>query len=404
MNQIFLLNLLLLLVISSCNTAQETVQTEKETITSFPERAAHMNIYEVNVRQYTPEGTFQAFLPNLERLKKMGVDILWFMPIQPIGIEKRKGGLGSPYSIKDYKAINPEFGTIEDFKAVVDKAHELNMLVILDWVGNHTAWDHHWVTENPDYYTLDSLGQMISPVADWSDVADLNYDNISMQDDMISDMNYWVKTVDLDGFRCDVAGFVPMTFWNKAKASFDETKDLFMLAEWDEPKMHDSAFHMTYGWTFHHVLNEVAKGNQNADSVDAFLQKDLKKFGEQAFRMNFTSNHDENSWNGTVKERMGDASENLAVLAATIQGMPLIYSGMEAGLDKRLSFFEKDSIDWSNLALEEFYTKINALKHKNEALWNGQFGGVTQRINSDPNVLAFKREKKGNTVIGIFNL
>ena len=396
---------IILITFASCNSNQQTtIESSEDKQVAFPERAASMNIYEVNIRQYTPEGTFNAFSDHLSRLKKMGVDILWIMPIHPIGKEKRKGGLGSPYSIQDYAAVNPDFGALEDFKNLVNKAHDLDMLVILDWVANHTSWDHKWISESPDFYTLDSLGNMQAPVADWSDVADLNYDNVKMQEAMISDMKFWIDNADIDGFRCDVAGFVPMTFWNKAKNALDEVKDVFMLAEWDDPKMHDTAFHMSYGWTFHHVLNEVAKGNQNADSVASFLTKDLEKFGPEAYRMNFTSNHDENSWNGTVKERMGDASQALAVLASTVQGMPLIYSGMEAGLDKRLSFFEKDSIDWSNLKLEKFYTQLLKLKHDNEAIWNGSFGGVPQRINEGANVFAFKRVKNGNTVIGIFNL
>ncbi len=371
---------------------------------AFPQRAAAMNIYEVNIRQFTPEGTFQAFIPHIDRIKNMGVDILWIMPMQPIGLEKRKGGVGSPYSIKDYKATNPDYGTLEDFKAIVNKAHSLNMLVILDWVANHTAWDHHWVRESPDFYTKDSLGNMQSPVPDWADVADLDYDNMEMQAAMIGDMIYWVENADIDGFRCDVAGFVPMQFWNRAKDSLDMVKDLFMLAEWDEPEMHQTAFHMSYGWAFHHVLNSIAKGEQNADSLEAFLAKDLERFGESAFRMNFTSNHDENSWNGTVKERMGDAAQTLAVVAATVQGMPLIYGGMEAGLDKRLSFFEKDTVDWSDLKLEKFYSQLLKLKHDNPAIWNGSYGGQPIRINNDANVFAFKREKNGNTLIGIINL
>lgn len=396
----------LCLLISSC--AQPNSERSKKETTdkpvSFPERAGAMNIYEVNIRQYTPKGTIKAFIPHLDRLKKMGVDILWLMPVQPIGIKNRKGPLGSPYSIKDYRAINPDYGTKEDFNALVSEAHNRDMLVILDWVANHTSWDHDWINTYVDYHTRDSVGNPMPPVPDWSDVAELNYDNLEMQDAMIADMEYWISQHDLDGFRCDVAGEVPMTFWNKAKAHLNKTKDLFMLAEWDEPYLHDSAFHMTYMWGFHHVLNEVAKGTNNADSVHTFLKNDLEKYGKKAFRMNFTTNHDENSWNGTVYERMGDGALALSVLTSTVRGMPLIYSGQEAGLNKRLSFFDKDSIDWSDIKLEAFYTKLFALKKNNPALWNGAYGGALERVIEHPQVYAYSRKTSNNEVLVMINL
>lgn len=404
-----LLTITLISFLVACNSSrEESSQNEDSEVTtfSFPERAKNMVMYEVNTRQHTPEGTFKALIPHIERIKNMGVGILWFMPIQPIGVEKRKGGLGSYYSISDYKGINKAHGSLEDFKEVVEKAHELGLLVILDWVGNHTAWDHHWMKEYPEFYTTDSLGNVISPVADWSDVADLNYDNKEMHQEMINDMKYWVETADIDGFRCDVAGFVPMEFWNKAKDSLDQVKDLFMLAEWDENKMHKDAFHMTYSWGMHHVMNSIAKKEMNADSIETFLQNDNSKFAPKDFRLQFTSNHDENSWNGTVKERFGDGSKAFAVFASTIQGMPLLYSGMEAGLDKRLRFFDKDTIDWTNLSLENFYKTLFELKADNEALWNGEYGSRASRINTQDNtdnIYAFIREKNDNQVIVIIN-
>jgi len=404
-----LLPLSLVILLASCSAPQKEEtqdQTNDVAQVSFPEHAKDMTMYEVNVRQHTPEGTFKAFLPHMERIANMGVDILWFMPIQPVGVEKRKGGLGSYYSISDYKGVNSEFGSHEDFKAVVDKAHDLGMIVVLDWVANHTAWDHKWMTAHPDFYTKDSLGNVISPVEDWSDVADLNYDNEDMHQEMINDMKYWVESTDIDGFRCDVAGFVPMEFWNKAKDSLDQVKDLFMLAEWDEANMHKDAFHMTYGWGMHHVMNAIAKGEMNADSIDTFLARENAKYSPEDFKLNFTSNHDENSWNGTVGERFGEGAKTFAVFASTIQGMPLLYSGMEAGLDKRLRFFEKDTIDWSALPLESFYTTLFELKEKNEALWNGAYGGEAVRLNTQDNsanVYAFSRSKNDNEVIVILN-
>ena len=369
----------------------------------FPERAKNMVIYEVNIRQYTPEGTFNAFIEHLPRLEELGADILWVMPIQPIGEEKRKGGLGSYYSIKDYTAINPEFGTMEDFQNLVDEAHERGMLVILDWVANHTAWDHPWM-EIDGYHTKDSLGNVISPVPDWSDVADLNYENLHMQNDMIEALRFWVNEADIDGYRCDVAGFVPMEFWNRAKDSLDDDKDLFMLAEWDEPKMHKDAFHMTYGWGLHHYMNEVAKGHKNVDSLVSFIKKDLERYPSDAIRMNFTTNHDENSWNGTVFERFGDGHKAFAVFAFTVQGMPLIYSGQEAGLDERLAFFEKDTIEWGDVKYQEFYTLLVDLKKNNPALFNGKYGGKPEFIDvGNPMVIAYSREKGDNRVNVIIN-
>lgn len=384
----------------SCATVEKT-ELSKETL--FPERAKDMAIYEVNVRQYTPEGTFSSFAKHLPRLKTMGVDILWIMPIQPIGKEKRKGTLGSYYSIQDYVGVNPEHGSMEDFKQVVNQAHDLGMLVVLDWVANHTAWDHNWM-EKEGYHTKDSTGSVVSPVPDWSDVADLNYDNMDMQNEMIEAMRFWVKEADIDGFRCDVAGFVPMEFWDRATDSLRLDKDLFMLAEWDEPKMH-SAFDMTYGWGMHHQFNEISKGVKTVDSLISFTNEDLVKFGKEAFRMNFTTNHDENSWNGTVFERFGEGHKAFAVLAFTIQGMPLIYSGQEAGLDKRLAFFEKDSIDWADIKYEEFYKQLINLKKSNEALFNGEYGSAPIFIStSNEKVVAYRRSKNENEVIVVVNL
>jgi glycosidase len=393
------------LFLFACESVQDDLQ--EEIILTYPEKAKDMNIYEVNIRQYTTEGTIDAFIPHIDRLKNMGVDILWIMPVQPIGEKNRKEPLGSYYSIKDYTAINPNFGELKDFKKLVSKAHENEMIVLLDWVANHTAYDHHWSHEHPEYYNLDSVGNLQSPVADWTDVADLNYENEELHQAMINEMKWWITETDIDGFRCDVAGMVPNDFWEKTIDSLEATKDVFMLAEWEEPNMHEAGFDMTYGWEFHHLLNDIAKGKTNADSVISYLEKDQERFDSTDFRMYFTSNHDENSWAGTVFERMGDAYKALAVLTATVPGMPLIYSGQEAGLNKRLSFFDKDTIDWSNLAYEDFYSQLLRLKKNNPALWNGAFGGNFQEINKNQNssdILAFSRKKDDNEVLVIMNL
>ncbi len=399
--------LLLFVLAFSCNpkTTQDradSMGTASEVL--FPERAKSMAIYEVNIRQYTPEGTINAFSSHLPRLNELGVDILWLMPVQPVGIKNRKGSLGSYYSIRDYTQVNPDFGTLEDFKNLVQSAHDLGMLVILDWVANHTSFDHPW-TEIKGYHTLDSAGNITMPVGtDWSDVADLNYENERMRVDMIEELKWWVVETDIDGFRCDVAGMVPIDFWNAAKDSLDRVKDLFMLAEWDEPKMHDDAFHMSYAWGPHHWMNDVAKGHLSADSLESLMLGDLDRYGERPFRMMFTTNHDENSWNGTVYERFGDAHKAFALWAFTVRGMPLIYSGQEAGLKKRLRFFEKDTIDFGNPELQSYYATLLAIKHENEALYNGEYGGgVTFLDDENSNVSSFQRSKNENVVTVIIN-
>ncbi|MCF6240788.1 MAG: alpha-glucosidase C-terminal domain-containing protein [Bacteroidales bacterium] len=365
------------------------------------------NIYEVNIRQYTKEGTFKAFEAHLPRLKEMGVDILWLMPIFPVGEKNRKGGMGSAYSVKDYVAVNPDYGTMEDFKNLVAKVHENGMHIILDWVANHTAWDHPWTQEHPDWYTKDSTGNFMPPKGtDWSDVIDLNYDNLELRIEMINSLKFWVKEANIDGFRCDVAGMVPTDFWNTARKELDSIKPVFMLAEAEQADLHYKAFDMTYGWNFHHLMNEVAQGKKTVKAFDAYFKKDSTVYPADAIRMYFTSNHDENTWNGTVFERMGDAYPAMAVLTFTIPGMPLIYSGQEAGLNKRLAFFEKDLIDWEGgKDFKAFYARLIKLKKEHPALWNGAEGGSMQRIatSADDKIFAFIRKKGNDELIAVFN-
>ena len=401
----------ILLLTTMCNNStKETTPVDEEPFVlnmDVPEWSKNANIYEVNIRQYTPEGTIQAFLPHLPRLKEMGVDILWLMPIYPIGEEERKGGMGSPYASKDYKAVNPDFGTNADFKELVSQAHAQGFKVILDWVANHSAFDNKWAKEHPEWYTQDENGKIIHPKdTDWTDVADFNYDNKKMRAAMIDALKYWVTEFDVDGYRCDVAGFVPDDFWLDAITELQGLKHLFMLAEWDEGKMHDDGFHMTYGWGFHHVMNKVAKGEMLVSAIDTFMKEDAAKYKHKDYRMNFTTNHDENSWNGTIYERMGDFADAMTVLAFTIQGMPLIYSGQEATLNKRLSFFEKDSIDWSDLSKAVFFKKLLKLKHENEAIWNGSYGGVYQPLATSQQsaIYAFSRTKGEHQVLVLLNL
>lgn len=377
-----------------------------------PDWAQNAVIYEVNIRQFTPEGTFNAFASHLPRLKNMGVDILWLMPVFPIGEQNRKGTQGSYYSISDYKSVNPHFGTMEDFDALVNQAHRLGMKVILDWVANHTAFDHMWARKNPHWYSRDTEGNILYPLdndgnlTDWTDVADLDYTNKEMQQEMINDMIFWVEKHAIDGFRCDVAGMVPWSFWKSAKAALDKHGSYFMLAEDESVEAHEDAFHMTYAWAIHHKMNEIAKGKATAADLGAVVLNDLKKFPPEAYRMLFIDNHDENSWKGTIRARMGKGYKTFAVLTYTLPGMPLLYSGQENNLNKSLRFFEKDTIDFGQYKDESFYKWLNQLKHTHSPLWNGSAGGDFKilRNTSPGQVLSFARKKGNEEIVVLTNL
>jgi len=372
---------------------------------SHPDWSKKSNIYEVNIRQYTKEGTFRAFLPHIDRLHNMGVDILWLMPISPIGKLNRKGTLGSYYSISDYTAINPEFGTIADFKEVVEKVHSLGMHIIIDWVANHTSWDHSWVRSNPEWYQKDADGVIKSPF-DWTDALALNYENRDLWKAMIDSMKFWLKETDIDGFRCDVAMLVPVEFWNEARKELDKIKSVFMLAEAEEPNHHEKAFDASYTWELFKIMQKVTKGDKNVMHIHEELEKEKILFPTSAYRMFFTSNHDENSWNGTEFELFGDAARTISVLSFVMPGIPLIYNGQEAGLNHRLEFFEKDEIDWTHLYGEEYYRHMINIKNNNPALWNGNSGSELIKLNnsSQYKVLSFARQKGDNTVLVIVNL
>jgi glycosidase len=415
MKKLFVLGLAASL--SACNSpaessngqqAEETTSTESTTLMTknTPAWSKQASIYEVNIRQYTPEGTFNAFTEHLDRLEQMGVKILWIMPIQPIGKEKRKGTLGSYYSIADYASTNPEFGTLADFKNLVAEAHKRDMKVILDWVANHTSWDHTWINTHRDWYSQNEQGEVIAPVEDWSDVADLNYDNYEMRNAMEEDMLFWVREADIDGFRCDMAMMVPMDFWDSARTRLETLKPMFMLAEAEGPEFHAKAFDMSYGWELHHIMNDIAKGDKSVNEIDHYLAKQDTLYSKDDYRMFFITNHDENSWNGTVGERMGANGQNFHVLASTLpQSMPLIYSGQEAGLNKRLAFFEKEHIDWTDSSQTEFYTKLTHLKLEHPSLINGSEQGRFERIDTgNDRVYAFKRIKDDAELLVYINL
>ena len=389
-------------------------------------------IYEVNIRQYSPEGTFNAFTKDIPQLKELGVKIIWVMPIFPISQTKRKatGGddskfasempaaeqhkyLGSYYAVSDFKKVNPEFGTIEDFRNLVKTAHENGIYVILDWVPNHTGWDHVWIKNHPEYYTQNAKGEIIDPVNPetgkswgWTDVADLNYDNQNLRAEMTADMMHWIKNEDIDGFRCDVAGNVPLDFWQQAIPQLRKQKSIFMLAEaWEPALLKNNLFDMAYGWDGHHTMNKIAQGKETVKQFDVYIEKINKDYEANDILMNFVDNHDENSWNGTIKSRLGEAEAAMTALSYLMPGMPLVYSGNEYGLEHSLKFFEKDSIPKTKGKQWELRTKLGKIKNEIDALHGGKNKANYKRLPaSNENVLVFERTKNDKKVIYLANL
>lgn len=363
------------------------------------------NIYEINVRQYTEEGTFNAFVRELPRLRDMGVEILWFMPITPISVAKRLGTLGSYYACSDYTAINPEFGTLEDFRNLVREAHELGFKVIIDWVANHTGWDHRWVNEHPEYY-LRNLDGHFYDLHGWKDVIDLNYDNRDLWQDMLKAMRFWIDSCDIDGFRCDMAMLVPLDFWRFVRTELDAQKKLFWLAECEEIVYHE-VFDATYTWKFLHTMESYWRKETDLPGLAEVLDFYDEMFPPTALRAYFTTNHDENSHSGSEFERMGASAKAFAVLCCTWDGIPLIYSGQELPLVKRLKFFDKDHIEWTGRnEFHDFYKRLLTLRKTNPALKAATPESVSVRLltNASHYVLAFMRKNGDRQVLVLINL
>lgn len=410
------------------NAVVATETTQEETITPISDEVLESAIiYEANIRQYSPEGSFDAFTKDIPDLKKLGVKIIWLMPVFPISETKRKatGGadskfasdfpeeeqskyLGSYYAVSDFTQINPEFGTIADFRELVATAHENGIYVILDWVPNHTGWDHTWLKTNPEYYTQNEKGEVVHPEGtDWTDVADLNYDNKEMRNEMIDDMSYWITEEGVDGFRCDVAGSVPLDFWQEAIPELRQQKDIFMLAEaWEPELLKGNLFDMAYAWDGHHLMNALAKGEKKLSDFNDYATKIFKDYQTDDILMNFVTNHDENSWNGTIKERMGDASELMTVFSYMQKGMPLIYTGQEYDLSHRLKFFEKDSIPKTKGNTWDLLEKLATLKTTNAALHGGKNAASLVNVENDNEFildLVRKKDKQKVRFIGNFS-
>ena len=386
---------------------------EENDILAPPAWAADATIYEVNLRQYTEEATFKSFLPHIPRLKDMGIDILWFMPIYPISKEKRKGELGSYYAVQDYTAVNEEeHGSLADFKEMVKEIHRADMRIILDYVPNHTGWDHAWITEHPEYYSKNDKGEIINPIEPatgkswgWTDVADLDYSNMEMRKAMTSEMKWWLTECDIDGFRMDVAHGVPTDYWDTCIKELMQTKKVFMLAESEVHHLRNvSGFAADYGWRFHHLMNAIAEGTEHASDIKTWFTENRQQY-QKGYHIHFTSNHNENSWSGTEFERMGEGHKAFSILSATLDGMPLVYSGQEEPLKKRLEFFKKDPIGFKNYAYADFYRELLALKKKNKALRNGIDGGeATFLTTNNHDVVAYSREKDGDLIFTVINL
>lgn len=381
-----------------------TSEPTGEELFLVPQWAVNANIYEVNIRQFSQEGTFRAFMQDIPRLSDMGVRILWLMPVHPIGELNRKGTLGSYYSVRDFTDINPEFGSKEDFRALVEKAHSHDMKVIMDWVANHTAWDAVWTETNPEFYMRDEDGQFFPPVPDWEDVIQLDVHNQEMWTAMTDAMDYWVREYDIDGFRADVAYMLPIEFWIYARTRLEEHKPLFMLAEAEDPEIHQ-AFDMSYAWEYAQAIRDIGAGREGLSKLDEVMERNFERFHDRDYRMFFTTNHDENSWQGGDEELFGKNFQNFAVLSATIWGMPLIYNGQESGLNQQLEFFEKDEIEWNGFIYQDFYTTLLDLNTRNQALFNGEIGGRYQKMATDRDdvIFAFKRIGHHEQVMTILN-
>ena len=383
-------------------------QPQKYVELTNPDWVKNATIYELNIRQFSQEGTFKAIEKQLPRLKKMGINIIWLMPVQPIGVVNRKGSLGSYYSVKDYLKVNPEFGTDEDFRSLVKAIHSQGMYVILDWVANHSSWDNPLATQHPEWYTKSREGRFQpTPWRDYDDIIDFDYSQPGLRKYMTEALKFWVKEYDIDGYRCDVASFVPIDFWENARKELDAIKPVFMLAEAEDKELHRRAFDATYNWTLWNILHQIAINNKSVKTLgEAYIAEHVSIFPKEGIRMNFIDNHDKNSWEGNQYSNFGPALKAATVFTTMMDGMPMVYNGQEAGLNRSLLFFEKDPIVWKKHENEALYTTLFALKHKNQALWNGNRGGEMVRIMNDKmdQIISFVREKNGDKVITFINL
>jgi alpha-amylase len=372
-----------------------------------PAWIAQSNIYEVNLRQYSTAGSFKGFEKHLQRLKNMGVEILWFMPITPIGIKGRKmtsADLGSYYSVRNYKAVSEEFGTMNDWKALVKHAHSMGFKVIIDWVANHTAADNPWIKDHPDFYVKDSTGNIMPPNPDWTDTRKLNYENEQMRRSMIDALKFWVIKTGIDGYRCDQAHLVPLDFWKNAITQLRKIRNVLMLAESEDKGIYESGFDIMYTWTIFHSMEDLYKGTKTLAEFTKTVDDNYTNFGNYGYRLFFTTNHDENSWNGTEFEKFGNAYKAFAVFAQTMyKSVPLIYSGQEVPNKKRLKFFVRDPIQWNKYSMAPFYKTLLELRKATPALAADASYKKLVTTN-DAAIFAYTREKQDHKIAVILNL
>lgn len=366
-------------------------------------------IYEMNIRQTSTEGTLDAARRRLPALRQMGIDIVWLMPVYPIGEVNRKGSLGSYYSVRDYCQINEEFGTMEDFDAFVSEAHKLGIKVLLDWVANHTSRDARWLAESPaDWYEREADGTPLIPHG-WSDTAKLNYANQDVWRAQIEAMRFWLTEHAVDGFRCDMAMLVPIEFWQVVRYELQRVKpDVFLLAEAEEDNIFENAFDCCYGWRLHHAMCDVAQQRSRVWALRDCIYADQRRYPTWAMHMTFTSNHDENSWSGSEFTRFGEALETMSALTFLLpHSMPLIYTGQEFGYDHSFSFFDKDAMpDFDENSYTDHYRNMCRIKHSHNALRSAEQSGsfVEIRNNAEDCLMTFVRESDGDRIVAIFNL
>lgn len=395
--------------------------TADSSLVHHPEWLKNAVIYEVNLRQGTPERNLAGLRAQLPRLKDLGVDILWLMPIHPISKEMRKGTMGSYYAVQDYLQVNPEFGTVQDLKDMVKDAHNLGMKVILDEVCNHTGADNVWLKDHPEFFSRNDKGETFGPF-DWTDVCQLDYSNPGTRLAMKEVLTYWVKEADIDGYRCDVAGMVPTDFWDDVRPVLDAIKPVFMLAEASKSELTRKAFDADYNWPMKDVFNAIAATQgvnryteekkmtlpyRNALSIDTLLKRQHCEYPKGAFSMNMITNHDLNSWEGTEFDRLGPATGAFAVLSYTLPGLPMLYTGQEVGFNHPFEFFELDSVqpDYKANDVTTFYEILNSMRHNNKALWTDtHMASMTRYATVNPDVYVFGRERDGHRVLVVVNL
>jgi hypothetical protein len=360
-------------------------------------------VYEVYLRSFSPQGRFRSLEQRLPELKDLGVTVIWLMPIQPVGEFNRKGKLGSLYAVQDYYGVNPRFGTMDDFKSLVQATHKLGMKIVIDLVANHTSWDSQLIMEHPEWFTTNAEGAIVAPNVDWTDVAELNYNSHELRKYMISMMEFWVQDVGIDGFRCNVAELVPTDFWERARKELDKIKPIMMLSEGTLPEHHVEAFDITYSWAVCDAFAKVMTGSTPVSIFDDILKNEANRFPKGSLRLRFNSNHDKNASDApAVTKYTAQGAKATAVFTFTYPGVPLIYNGEEVGNDRKLDLFDKVEIDWSKHPdFREFYTKLGALHREHPALRGGEF---VRLVNSDDHkVYSFLRRSGGDQVVVIVN-